>query len=242
MAKKKNNKVSKEEIKDIQIEETEEEEIEEIDDEVEETEELDNDDNLDFKEVSLEDRIINIEKKSNITLFIVLITCLICVILLFGVFNGSNNNDNYSDTNANEEVSNDGTYDTSAMKEITAKDIESESKKQTIVIVIGRQGCGYCAAYVPIITEVAKEYGITLRYIDFSKIVDVQAQKVIDEEAYEIIYNLEGEGQWDGFGAKALEGTPNTLIIKDNVIVSGVNGYNEADAIRSAFDAAGLKK
>ncbi len=240
-----------EEEEEVEAEEVEDEEEEKVEaEEVEETEEdeIDDDENISFDEMSIEDRLVNMEKKNNIILFLTLIICLLNVILLFGVFNNSNENNDYandqdvSDTYSEEQTSN--SYDTSAFKEITAADIESESKKNTIVVLIGRQGCGYCAAYAPIITEVAKEYNITIRYIDLAKIINFNvAQPYIeDEEAFETLTSLSGSGEWKTYASDNIGGTPLTLIIKKNKVIGGINQYVEADSIRSAFDAAGLKK
>lgn len=242
MAKKKTNKKVEEEIEEELDEELDEvEDEEEYEDEYEE----DSDDDLDINELSIEDRIINIEKKSNITLFIVLITCLMNIILLFGVFNGGSNTDNQDTTNNNttEEQTN-YTYDTSAMKEITAADIASESKKETIVVVIGRQGCSACAAYMPVLNTVAKDYNITVRYIDIAKIIKFTeaGNYVDDKDAFDTLVALTGSGDWKTFVNDNIQYTPLTIIIKNNKVVGGVSGYLEAENIETMFDNAGLKK
>ncbi len=212
------------------------EEIEELDDEVEEELEIDDEEeNIQYSALTVEDRLVNLENKVNILLFLTVVITILSAILLFGMFSNDSSS-NVSDTYSEDS----NTYSTEAFKEISATDIASESKGKTIVVLIGRQGCSYCAAFAPIITSVSKEYGITIRYIDFSKIVNVAERRIIDQTAYETIYNLKGEGSWDGFGATALNGTPNTLIIKDNVIIGGINGYQSSDGIRSAFDNANL--
>lgn len=250
MAKKKiNTKVEEDIEEELDVEEENEDEEEYIDEyEEDEITSEDLDDDLDINDLSIEDRIINIEKKANITLFIVLITCLIDVILLFGIFNnGSNNESNQDTTNNTTEEQTNYTYDTSAMKEITAADIASESKKETIVVVIGRQGCSACANYVPIITEVAKEYNITVRYIDLAKIIEFTetGNYVSDKEAFNTLIALTGNDEWKTFVNDNITGTPLTIIIKNNKVIGGVPGYYGAETentIKDAFDAAGLKK
>lgn len=224
--------------KEVEEELLDEEELDE-DEKEDEIEEEEND----YEDLSLEDRIINIEKKSNITLFISLITCLLCVILLFGMFNGSNNEEQAELSN-NEAQESNYSYDTSAMKEIAVSDIKSESKKETIVIVVGRQGCSACAAYMPILTSVAAEYNTTIRYIDIAKIVKFTdtGNYVDDKESFDALTALTGSGEWKTFVSDYIQYTPLTIIVKNNKVVGGVSGALEADGIRTMFDAAGLKK
>ncbi len=240
----------KENVSKKQIIEQDEEEIKNIEEEVDEQLEEEEED-INYQDSSIEDRIINIEKKSNITLFLILVTFLINIIILFGVFNGSHNNNNNSNstsnTNNSEDTSTQNTnnsYDTSAMKEISAADIASESKNETIVVVIGRQGCGYCALYVPIAIDVAKEYNITLRYIDLAKIVNFNVQEpyVSDNESFNTLNSLTGNDEWKTFVSEHISGTPLTIIIKNNKVIGGISGYVEAESIKNAFDKAGLSK
>ena len=124
------------------------------------------------------------------------------------------------------------TYDVSLFKEISISDIASESKKETIVVWLGLPTCGYCKAYAPLLAEVADEYGIVARYVDVS---------AMTQEDYDILVSLSGKGDYDGFGA-SFTGTPFTMIIKNNQIIGGINGYVEKDSIVEAFENAGIKK
>ncbi len=199
----------------------------------------------DYEEISVEERVVGIEKKVNIILIVVILTCLFSLLSMIFAINGGNGDTSYGESQGNDTtIADDYSYDTSAFKEISASDIKSESKNETIVVWLGRQGCSYCAAYAPQIKQVAEEYKITVRYIDFAKIIDFSTNPptVSDNTAYNLITDLEGNGEWKGFGEEAMQGTPNTLIIKNNVIVGGVNGYSKAESIRSAFEAAGIKK
>ncbi len=123
-------------------------------------------------------------------------------------------------------------YDTSSFKEIKFTEVVEESKKETIVVWLGVPTCGYCQAYAPLIADVAKDFGITARYVDVSK---------MDQEDYDALVALEGEGDWAGYGA-TFTGTPFTVIVKKGKVVGGINGYVEAQSIETAFKAAGLKK
>ncbi len=229
-----------------------EEEIEEIEDASEEVEEVvedvkksDEDEEEEFVELTTEERIVNIEKKTNLVLVLVAVTLVLALITMIVVINngssGSSSNENKTNTSESQE-SGDNSYDISAFKEIRAQDIASESKSETIVVMIGRQGCGYCAIYAPIITQVAEEYGITVRYIDFLKIVDLQSSSITDEEAYNTIKNLNATKEFEGAGEEALSGTPATLIIKNNKIINYIRGAADAATVEQEFKAAGLGK
>lgn len=221
------------------------EEIEEIIDD--ETIEVIEEENGEYENISIEDRIYNIEKKTNVMYILVILISIISILTLISNFALNNSNSNSTSTNNTQKESEESyTYDTSNFKEITASEIKSESKNSTIVVLIGRQGCSHCAEFAPTIAQVAKEYNITVRYIDFGKIVDFttnpEQASVSDSEAYNLIRNLEGKDTWSGFGETAMRGTPNTLIIKNNIIIGGINGNRSADLVREAFNNAGLKK
>ncbi len=233
MARPKKKITKDEEIKELSVDE--------VKDDVEEVEEVEEINNEDYEELSVEDRITNIEKRTNLILILVAITLAISLITMIVVVNNGSGSSNTNETETQEQESNDGTYDTSAFKEIKAQDIAAESKGQTIVVMIGRQGCGYCAIYAPIITEVAKNHNVTVRYIDFTKMVDLNKKQVTDGEAYNTIKNLDAVKDFEKAGETALTGTPATLFIKNNRIVYFVKGAADANTLESAFTAAGIK-
>ena len=131
-------------------------------------------------------------------------------------------------------------YATDEFKEIMPSDIKSESKNKTIVVLWARQSCGYCVAYAPIITEVAREHNVTIRYINMESIVDMSTWEPSNEEEYKILANLEGEGEFKNFAKEAIEGTPGTYFIKNGKIINGVIGYVEKERIEEEFKKAGL--
>lgn len=184
------------------------------------------------------------KKKDLISTDSVLVLGLIVVIaLIIGIVNIRNLSDEVAslndrlttlENNINGTGSNTGseTYDVSRFKEISMADIESDSKGKTIVVWLGLPTCGYCQAYAPLIADVADEYGITARYIDVS---------TMTQEDYDILVSIEGKGDYEGYGS-SFTGTPFTMIIKNGVIVGGINGYVDTVYIESAFEAAGLSK
>lgn len=206
--------------------------IEEV--EIEETEE--------YEEIPVNERIMGIEKKVNIILIVVIITMLFSLFSMIFTINGNSSyGETDTPTNKQEESA---AYDTSAFKEIKASDIKSESKSNTIVVMVGRQGCGWCANYAPYITEAAKNYNLKVRYIDLGKIVDftVEQPVIVDGDAWDTLTSLSGSGEWVTFAKDNMGGTPLTLIIKNNKVVGGISGYTEVANIEKAFDKAGLGK
>ena len=135
------------------------------------------------------------------------------------------------------------TYETSDFKEISAKDIVNESKNQLIVVMIGRQGCGYCAMYAPILNEVGQENDVKIRYINFLDLVDMYTGEPNNQEEYNIIKNLDAVEEYKNFTEEeSLQGTPTTLFIKDNKLIFAINGYVPKEAVEEAFSEMGLKK
>lgn len=205
--------------------------IETIENEIEEEE---------FEELSISDRLVNIEKKNNIILVISIATIFLCLCSMIYIINGDNTS--YANEQTTQTSESDYTYDTSGLDEIKATDIEKESDGETIVVVVARQGCSYCAQYMPVITKVAEEHDVTVKYIDFGKIIDFSSSQptISDSESYEALSNLEGTGDWEDFADVVITGTPNTMFIKDNKIIYGINGSQSEDVIETAFKEAGL--
>lgn len=133
-------------------------------------------------------------------------------------------------------------YDTSAFKEILGKDVVKESKNKTIVVLVARQTCGYCAIFAPTITEISEEYDFQVRYVDLEKIVDIYSPNwdVIDQESYDTLVNLKAvagfETFMDEFGA-----TPMTIVIKDGKITGGIIGaYPKENVVEALKDAGAI--
>lgn len=205
--------------------------IETIEKEIEEEE---------FEELSISDRLVNIEKKNNIILVISIATIFLCLCSMIYIINGDNTS--YANEQPTQTSESDYTYDTSGLDEIKATDIEKESDGETIVVVVARQGCSYCAQYMPVITKVAEKHDVTIKYIDFGKIIDFSSSQptISDSESYEALSNLKGTGDWEDFADVVITGTPNTMFIKDNKIIYGINGSQSEDVIETAFKEAGL--
>ena len=234
MAKNKNMK----NIKDVDVEEIETE-IEEFDDETFEVDIEDNNgEDFSFEELTMEERIIGIEKKVNTMFVLTIIIAIISLITLITNFNTVS-----SDTNTDTSTETSGGYSTEDFVKTTAHELESLSKNKSIVVWIGRQGCGYCTQYVPTITSVGKKLGIDIYYLDLADIFDFSGESVQlkDQKAYEIMTKFATDDEnstiMEEFGA-----TPMTLVIKNNKIIGSFTGALPEEDVLSTLKAEGFKE
>lgn len=192
-----------------------------------------------YEELTLEDRVTNIEKKVNwtfgLTIVITIISVLILIFVLAGDTEKAANNSNESGNSA--EVTEE--YDVSAFKEIKAQDIKKESKGKNILIYVGRSSCGYCMQYVPVLKEIQEKYNkYTTYYIDIAKILDFSGTGgVLDKEADEIMQKLDKDFMESNWGA-----TPLTLVVKDSKIVDSIVGYVPAESLEKLVKDNGFVK
>lgn len=221
------------------------EELETETKEIEIVEEATIEDDNEYEELSIEERIINIEKKTNTNLILNVIILIVAILSLVIAVSGGNDNKTFSDNNSTTQTEQEETssYDTSKFSEIVAADIKELSNGKTIVVWIGRQGCGWCSYFAPVMEEAASSVGFTPYYIDLGKIVDFSlAQPTItDGTAWDTLTGLSGSGSWATFASKNMGGTPLTLVIKNNKVVGGQNGYSDAETLKTALKAAGIK-
>lgn len=199
--------------------------------------------NDEIEDLTLEERIINIEKKTKVSFWLNIITVVLIAFLLIMVLGSGNSSTagGSGDAGSQEETV---AYDTSAFKEISPADISNESKGKSIVVWVGRQTCGYCAMYAPYIKQAADNYGITAYYIDLATMINFNVENpyVTDATAYDTLRSLTGKGEWETFAQDNVGGTPLTLIIKDGKVIGGVSGAAAVDKIENVFSTAGLKK
>ena len=231
-------KTKKKNIKDIEIEEVVEE-IEEFDDEEFEVDIDDETEDFTYEELTMEDRIISIEKKVNTMFVLTIIVAIISLITLLTNFN-SVPTDNTEDTHASETS---GSYSTDSFVKVGAKDLASLSKGKSIVVWIGRQGCGYCTQYVPTITSVGEKLGIDIHYLDLADIFDFSTNPVSlkDEEAYTLLEGFATDEENKDI-MQELGATPMTLVIKNNKIVGSFTGALPEEQVLSTLKAEGFKE
>ncbi len=185
------------------------------------------------------------------TIVISLTAAILCVVTLLGIFGYFKLNKDIHDLNKTvkelklklEEMEGPSGYDTTPFKEIKGTDIAKESDGKTIVVFIGRQTCGYCALYAPIITKVSEDYDFQVRYIDLEKLVDIYSPtwEVTDQESHDALVNLKTTSGFETF-MDDLGATPMTIVIEDNRIIGGVVGYVEEDTLIQTLKDSGFIK
>ena len=168
---------------------------------------------------------------------IIALLVVISVVLIIGV------SKMYSNTDSKEEGTSEynTTYDVSMFKEISASDLKSETKDKLSVVFIGRETCGWCAAFLPNLWDAQKEFGYKTLYIDIAKIIDFSNSDVIDETSYNILMELTGD-DYDGYMEENFGATPMILIMKDNKIVGAQTGYSEYSEFVKVLNNAGITK
>lgn len=131
-------------------------------------------------------------------------------------------------------------YDVSMFTEIKANDIKSKTKKEAQVVYIGRETCSWCAAFLPNLWDAQDELGYKTLYIDIAKILDFSTGEVIDQDAYDTLNDLTGEG-YENYMSENFGATPMVLIIDNNKIIGAQTGYSEYDTFKTVLNDAGIK-
>lgn len=93
---------------------------------------------------------------------------------------------------------------------------EKLDMEKPFVVVIKRDGCGYCDMYEPVVTEVANEYGLPIYYINMSKLNGDEQKALSSSNSYL------RKNQW---------GTPTTLFMYGKTVVDTIGGYVEKDEL-----------
>lgn len=95
--------------------------------------------------------------------------------------------------------------------EITYSEYEEKmNEEKPFLVIIIKDGCGYCEAYTPIVKEVAEEYSLPIYYINLTNITEEEYTALSKSNSY-----LKSQ-QW---------GTPTTLLMSGNTVVGSISGY-----------------
>lgn len=157
---------------------------------------------------------------------------------LSDTFRKNENNEPSNDKDNDEEP----VYDVSSFDKIKVSEIASKSKGETIVIMIGREGCGWCSRYIPILKSAQEEYNFKAKYIDLATIVDIKTFTISDQEAYNTLINIPAEPGFEDFLTTEFGATPLTIIVKDNKIINAFAGYVEESYLSSILESSGFTK
>jgi len=176
-------------------------------------------------------KLLNMSKIITVILVLILIVLTIGVSKMYSTGEDSYNNESETEYNTN--------YDVSMFEEIEASDIKKSTKGKTKVIYIGRETCGWCAAFLPNLWTAQEEYDFTTLYIDLAKIIDFNSTefKLLDEKAFNTLNNLSGDG-YESYMSENLGATPMVLIVKDNKIINAQTGYDEYDNFKDFLDSS----
>ena len=101
--------------------------------------------------------------------------------------------------------------------EITYSEYEEKMNTEApFLVVVVRDGCGYCEMYEPILEEVAGEYKIPIYYINMSNLSSEEYTALGTSNSY----FKKNQGKW---------GTPTTLFMYGKSVIDSISGYVEKD-------------
>ncbi len=99
--------------------------------------------------------------------------------------------------------------------EITYAEYEEKvQNNEAFLVIIVRDGCGYCEMYEPIVEEVADEYKLPIYYINLTHLTSEESASLSTSNSY-----LK-RNDW---------GTPTTLFMYGKNVVDSISGYVEKD-------------
>ena len=100
--------------------------------------------------------------------------------------------------------------------EITYEDYkEKVANNEIFMMVIVKDGCGYCEMYEPIVEEVANEYNLPFYYINLTNLSVEDSEELASTNKY-----LRKNIRW---------GTPTTLFMYGENVIDSISGYVEKD-------------
>ena len=92
--------------------------------------------------------------------------------------------------------------------------LEKIDSNEPFLVVIVKDGCGYCEMYEPILKEVADEYNLPINYINLTNLSEEEYNDLAQSNAY-----LK-KNQW---------GTPTTLFMLGVSVIDSIGGYVDKD-------------
>lgn len=104
---------------------------------------------------------------------------------------------------------------TAGFNEITYSEYEEKLNTEApFVVIIVRDGCGYCEMYEPIVEKVANEYNLPINYINLTHLTTEERNALSTSNSY-----LK-KTQW---------GTPTTLFMYGKTVVDSIGQYVDED-------------
>lgn len=122
-------------------------------------------------------------------------------------------------------------YDVSMFDTVDADKVIDLYKSDDIqVIYVGRETCGYCVQFLPVLQQAQEDYGYKTKYLDITTVTE-DGQKAI----------LEKDNDED-FLATNFGATPMVMLVKDGKLVDGWVGYAEYETFAKFLEDNGFKK
>lgn len=88
------------------------------------------------------------------------------------------------------------------------------TEEKAFLVIIVKDGCGYCEMYEPIVEDVSNEYQVPIYYINLAHLTSEEAEALSKSNSY-----LK-RNEW---------GTPTTLFMYGDAVVDSISGYVEKD-------------
>ncbi len=104
-----------------------------------------------------------------------------------------------------------------ASKKLYEQFEEYYASSEPKIVVLGKEGCSYCEAFIPELQFMSEQYGFSYEYIGVDKLFSTHYNKLLD--------TLEID--------KANFGTPHTVIVQNNKKIAELSGAEEEDKILS---------
>lgn len=101
--------------------------------------------------------------------------------------------------------------------------LEKIDKKESFVLVIGKESCSACQTYADTVKEFSKEHPDTLVYVDLEKIKDKDGKTSVQIEK-------------EFFNKLRYTATPTTYIYKNGEIATFVEGTQSIDKLNSRYE------
>ena len=113
--------------------------------------------------------------------------------------------------------------------EITYSNYEEIIQKDELsVIVIGQTTCSHCIATKPVLNHIAEEYNVPINYLNLTNMSSDEQSKLTES-----LKNI-------GYADSENLGTPLTLIVQNNKLVSTIEGENPTSYYIRTFRKVGL--
>ena len=145
--------------------------------------------------------------------------------------NSSNSAENNNDENELPE------YDVSEFKEVNYSELKKEIKSEDYTVVYyGREGCGYCSMFIPVMNDVQEDYGFKHLYFDVTQVYNFNNNTFVDEDTYKEITEI------NDFFEENFLSTPMIAVFKDGKFVDGTVGYQEYSTYASFIEKVGFEK